>query len=480
MRGHVCCSLDPCSVKDAQLATPQTSTISRAMIRRGPIPSQSRAPTTPGPKLTGTAGAPSRWALGAVLEGKYRLDRILGVGAMGSVFAATHLRNGNRVAVKLLHHAVDPNSDVRVRFLREGYAANSVHHAGTVRVLDDGIAEDGALFLVMDLLEGETLQSLWERGGRVPSREVAQLMWQVLDVLSAAHEKGIVHRDVKPENLFVERDGTLRVLDFGVARLLEGTLIETRAGSIIGTLPYMAPEQMLGRNREVDARSDVWSVGATAFTLISGHFIHDAETPEEMLVFTASRQALSLARVAPRTPRAIVDVVDRALRFDKRDRWPSAKAMQAAMAEAYRCTQPIDERLEDDTGDTSTPRIAGRENVRFGRSLPGAMRHRLGVALSRVAWVRSPVASANQTAPATRFVVRSARAGAVALAVVGATMLAAYGAGQSPRAGGARILVPMAALSPPLASPVVTVVAAGYDAGAALFPSIPVPRAPAH
>jgi eukaryotic-like serine/threonine-protein kinase len=449
------------------------------MIRRDRIRSESRVPTTPGAKLAGTVEAPSRWALGAVLEGKYRLDRILGVGAMGSVFAATHLRNGNRVAVKLLHPAVHPNSDGRLRFLREGYAANSVRHAGTVRVLDDGVADDGALFLVMDLLEGETLQSLWERGGRVPPRDVAQLMWQVLDILSAAHENGIVHRDVKPENLFVERDGTLRILDFGVARLLEGTLIETRAGSIIGTLPYMAPEQMLGRNREVDARSDVWSVGATAFTLISGHFVHDAETPEEMLVFTASRQALSLARVAPRTPRAIVDVVDRALRFDKRERWASAKAMQAALAEAYRCTQPTDERLEDDAGDRSTPRLAGRENVRFGRSLPETMRHRLGVALSRGAWVRSPVAAASQTTPSTRLVVRWARAGAVALAVVGATMLAAHGAGRSPRAGASRILVQTAAPSPPLVSPVVSVVAAGYDAGGTPWPSIPVPRGPA-
>jgi eukaryotic-like serine/threonine-protein kinase len=127
----------------------------------------------------------------------------------------------------------------------------------------------------------------------------------------------------------------LRILDFGVARVLEGTFLETRAGSVIGTLPYMAPEQMLGKSHEVDARSDVWSVGATAFTLVSGCFVHAADTPEEMMVYTGSRQAPSLASVAPRVPSVFVEVVDRALRFDKSQRWPSARAMQSAFAEAY-------------------------------------------------------------------------------------------------------------------------------------------------
>ena len=276
-------------------------------------------------------------SIGTVIAGTYRLDRVLGTGAMASVFAATHLRNANRVAIKILHSDLTNNVDVRIRFLREGYAANSVRHAGTVRVLDDGTTESGAAFFVMELLEGETLEALWERRGRrIPPLEVAELMVQLLDILSAAHAKGIVHRDIKPENLFLELEGTLRVLDFGVARVLEGTLTETRAGSVIGTLPYMAPEQMLGKCHEVDARSDLWSVGATAFTLISGRFVHDAETPEEMMVFNGSRQARSLAEVAPYVASEFVDVVDRALRFDRTERWSSALAMRAAFAEVCR------------------------------------------------------------------------------------------------------------------------------------------------
>jgi serine/threonine protein kinase len=276
-------------------------------------------------------------SIGTVIAGTYRLDGVLGTGAMASVFAATHLRNANRVAIKILHFDLTNNVDVRVRFLREGYAANSVRHAGTVRALDDGTTESGAAFFVMELLEGETLEAFWERRGRqIPPLEVAELMVQLLDILSAAHAKGIVHRDIKPENLFVEHDGTLRVLDFGVARVLEGTLTETRAGSIIGTLPYMAPEQTLGKCHEVDARSDLWSVGATAFTLVSGRFVHDAETPEEMMVFNGSRQPRSLAEVAPDVASDFVDVVDRALRFDRTERWSSALAMRAAFAEMCR------------------------------------------------------------------------------------------------------------------------------------------------
>jgi serine/threonine protein kinase len=280
--------------------------------------------------------------IGTVIAGKYRLDRPLGSGAMASVFAATHVRNASRVALKILHSTLTDDADIRARFLREGYAANLVGHPGTVRALDEGTTEDGVVFFVMDLLEGEPLDAVWERRGyRLPPLEVAQLMCQLLDVLSAAHAKGIVHRDVKPENLFLEPDGTLRVLDFGVARVLDGTLTETRAGSVIGTLPYMAPEQMLGRTHEVDARSDLWSVGATAFTLVSGRFVHDAETPEEMMVFTGSRQVRSLADAASDVAPEFIEVVDRALRFDKRERWASALSMRTAFAAACRSLHPL-------------------------------------------------------------------------------------------------------------------------------------------
>ncbi len=205
----------------------------------------------------------ARARVGSVLNDKYRLDRVLGVGGMAAVYSATHLRNASRIAVKLLHPEMAVDTNIRRRFLREGYAANSVEHPGTVRILDDDTAVDGSVFLVMELLEGETLDHRWERSGhRLGGREVARLMYQVLDVLAAAHAKGIVHRDIKPENLFLTRGGILKVLDFGVARLIDGPVTATRPGhGIIGTPAFMAPEQVLGK--AVDPQSDLYAVGAT-------------------------------------------------------------------------------------------------------------------------------------------------------------------------------------------------------------------------
>jgi serine/threonine-protein kinase len=275
--------------------------------------------------------------IGSILNAKYRLERVLGIGGMAAVFAATHTRNKNRVAVKVLHRELALDAGLRERFLREGYAANSVEHPGTVRILDDDIAEDGAVFLVMELLEGETLDARWERKGRrLDAAHVAHLLHQLLDVLALAHAKGIVHRDIKPENLFLTREGTLKVLDFGVARLLERAVSVTRSGGVIGTPAFMAPEQVLGKTKEVDAQSDLWSVGATAFTLLSGHYVHEAETAEEMMVFTASRPARPIGSVLPGVPPALAQVVDRALAFSRLDRWPNARTMQAAVARAHR------------------------------------------------------------------------------------------------------------------------------------------------
>src|SRR3984957_13003313 len=270
----------------------------------------------------------ARQQIGRLLQKKYRLDSLLGVGGMASVFAATH-RNGNRVAVKLLHPELMLNKEALVRFLREGYAANKVEHRGTVRVLDDD-NDNGAAFLVMELLEGETVQELSERsGGALDPAKVLALAHQVLDVLAAAHDKGIVHRDIKPENLFLTRDGTLKVLDFGIARVRESTagVTVTKTGNPFGSPAYMAPEQALGRSREVDARTDIYAVGATMFTLLSGELVHEAESAHEMVIIAATKPARSLGVVMPGVRRELVDLVDRALSFESRARWPDARSM---------------------------------------------------------------------------------------------------------------------------------------------------------
>jgi serine/threonine-protein kinase len=273
---------------------------------------------------------------------------------MAAVFAGTH-RNGNRVAIKILHPLVAVDPGLRERFLREGYVANAVGHEGAVAVLDDDTTEDGAVFLVMELLEGETLDARAQRlGGHLPLAEVVRLGEHLLEVLVAAHGKGIVHRDIKPENIFMTRKGQLKVLDFGIARLLElaGATGSTRTGSTLGTPAFMPPEQALGHVKEIDGRSDIWAVGATMFALLSGRTVHDGSTVGELLVAAATKPARSISVVVPETPILLARVIDRALSFEKHQRWADAAEMLGALRDATEATTvlpPIDKATEGQT-----------------------------------------------------------------------------------------------------------------------------------
>lgn len=277
-------------------------------------------------------------AVGTVLRAKYHLDRVLGVGGMAVVYAATH-RNQKRVAIKILHAELSLREDVRARFLREGYAANTVDHPGAVAVLDDDVTDEGAAFLVMELLEGESLEHLWEKSGRkLPAEAILALGHQLLDVLAAAHAKSIVHRDIKPANLFLTREGQLKVLDFGIARVRDAaaSIAEaTGSGLVLGTPAFMSPEQALARAQEIDARTDVWAAGATLFSLLAGRHVHEGENSQQVLIRAATTPAPSLGSIAPEAPRSIVELVDRALAFDKGERWPSAEAMRDAIRDAH-------------------------------------------------------------------------------------------------------------------------------------------------
>ena len=279
----------------------------------------------------------ARARIGLIVKDKWRLDALLGVGGMAAVYSATH-RNKNRAAVKMLHAELSGDGETRKRFLREGYAANVVGHPGAVSVLDDDITEDGVAFLVMELLQGETLEArLVRKGDKLPINEVLAFADQLLDVLAAAHSKGIVHRDIKPENLFLTREGILKVLDFGIARVFESKshgVKKTRAGEIMGTPAFMAPEQALAKWDLVDGRTDLWAVGATMFTLITGDVVHPGESSNEQLIFSATRPARSVTTLARGLPRSVVEVVDRALAFKKEERWADARAMQQAVRAA--------------------------------------------------------------------------------------------------------------------------------------------------
>jgi serine/threonine-protein kinase len=193
----------------------------------------------------------------------------------------------------------------------------------------------------MELLEGETLDARAQRlGGRLSLGEVVRLGEELLEVLVAAHAKGIVHRDIKPENIFLTMKGQLKVLDFGIARLLElaGAASATRTGSMLGTPAFMPPEQALGYVKEIDGRSDIWAVGATMFTLLSGRTVHEGTTVNELLIAAATKPVISISTVMPDLPFLIAHAIDRSLAFDKARRWDDAGAMLEAIRDASEAT----------------------------------------------------------------------------------------------------------------------------------------------
>jgi serine/threonine-protein kinase len=282
--------------------------------------------------------APQAWALaqvGRVLSGRWTLVRCIGLGGSAAVFEAVH-RNGKPVAIKLLRPDRAQDARARRRFLREGYAANRVGHPRVVTVDDDGEEPDGTAFLVMELMRGESVDRLAERhGGRLPWAFVVQLTAELLEVLEAAHEKGIIHRDIKPANLFHAEEGGLRVLDFGLARcsVLSGDLGETQDGALLGTPAFMAPEQA----RAVDTggiAGDLWAVGATAFTLLAGRTVHEADSVDELLALAATASAPSLRVHVPDVPAAVAQVLQTALAYERDQRWPSASLMRRALLSA--------------------------------------------------------------------------------------------------------------------------------------------------
>lgn len=283
----------------------------------------------------------ARARIGTVLKQKWRLDRLLGVGGMAAVYAATHHTN-KRAAIKMLHAELSEDAAIRKRFLREGYVANSIGQRGAVAVDYDDVSEEGLAFLVMELLDGETIEQRWQRKGRVLSpHEALSVADQLLDTLAAAHARGIVHRDLKPDNLFLTRDGTVKVLDFGIARVreLSSPLSTTLAGSAMGTPTFMAPEQARGRWEDVDGRSDLWAVGATLYTLLTGEFVHSAETASETLAMAVTRPARSIAERRPDLHPSLVRFVDKALSYDKAARFADAATMQHALRVTFAETQ---------------------------------------------------------------------------------------------------------------------------------------------
>jgi serine/threonine-protein kinase len=272
--------------------------------------------------------------VGTVFRGKWTLERLLGVGGMAVVYAARH-KIGRVDAVKILRPEVARSADSRARFEQEAHAVNKLGHPGAVEIRDLDTAEDGSPFIVMELLDGAPLSEIAKQSGGLDAAAVLRYADDLLDVLAAAHAVNIIHRDIKPDNLFLLRDGRLKVLDFGIARMREGSpaALHTREGATLGTLGYMPPEQITGKSN-LDARADIFAVGATMFRLIANRRVHDARSESELLVKMATQPAPPLASVVPSAPKQVCTIIDRALAFNRDQRYPDARAMQAEVRAA--------------------------------------------------------------------------------------------------------------------------------------------------
>ena len=268
-----------------------------------------------------------------MLAGKYLLESMIGSGAFGSVFRARHLGLDHRVAVKVLRADAAGSAESMARFRREGVAACRVRHPNAVTVMDFGVTAGGAPFLVMELLDGGSLEAEIARAAPMTPQRCAEILIPLCGVLAEAHDVGILHRDIKPANVFLHRTRlgeTVKVLDFGIAKLLDAAAENlTMDGSIVGTPAYMAPERF--RGAALDGKSDIYSLGVLAYQMLSGRLPFDG--PENDLLAVAMRHLNEPVPPLPGVPGEVEEIVSLALAKDPKLR-PAAVPFAFAFARA--------------------------------------------------------------------------------------------------------------------------------------------------
>lgn len=271
--------------------------------------------------------------------GEYEIVRHLGSGAMGDVYAGRHPVIGKQVAVKVIKRPLAASSEAAERFIREARAVNRVDHANVLDVFACGRLDDGRPYLVMDLLEGESLGQRIRRDGALPAAAVLEILGPVCGALAAAHDEGVIHRDLKPDNVFLARGNRVFVLDFGIAKMLGEATAETAPGTLtgegvwLGTPAYMSPEQWTAEG--ASARSDIYALGAMLYEMLTGRVPYQARSVPAMMEkhFHAEVPPLTTSR-GDRLPASWQEVVRRAMAKNPADRYPDARALLAAARDA--------------------------------------------------------------------------------------------------------------------------------------------------
>jgi serine/threonine protein kinase len=285
--------------------------------------------------------------VGRTIAGRYKLVKCIGQGGMGTIFEAEHTLIGSKVAVKLLHEAFAEQREPVQRLYREARATGAIGHPNIIKVHDVGETSEGVPFLVMELLEGVSLGDHIERHGPQPIWFVLDVAEQMLSALHAAHEAGIIHRDLKSDNVFLLRDeeGALKIkiLDFGISKFIDPdfeNLKLTQTGSVLGTPYYMSPEQASGK-KDLDRRIDIYSAGVILYEALVGAIPHSASNYNALLIQIITQDVKSFRHIRPDVPHILEAAILRALARRRDDRWPTAMDFMEAII-AMRRSLPYD------------------------------------------------------------------------------------------------------------------------------------------
>ncbi|MDB4930420.1 MAG: Serine/threonine protein kinase PrkC, regulator of stationary phase, partial [Myxococcaceae bacterium] len=283
-----------------------------------------------------TRAKPTTDSTDGLIGGRYRVVRELGRGGMGTVYEAENVRTHRRVALKTMRDGAPDGDETRARFAREARAAGQLRHPNVVDVLDLGDDDGrGLRFIVQELLEGGDLGQCLRAVGSLAPRATLATLLPVMDALAAAHARGVFHRDVKPDNLFLHEGSAgvvPKVIDFGIAKLSANDVDPSRSitGEMVGSPNYVSPEQARG-DREVDGRADVWSMGMVFYKCLSGAVAYAAPTTSMLLAKIIYEEPTPLAALAPSLPRDLTAVIQRAVVKDRALRWSSMAEFAAAV-----------------------------------------------------------------------------------------------------------------------------------------------------
>jgi eukaryotic-like serine/threonine-protein kinase len=269
---------------------------------------------------------------GRRLGGRYALEQPIASGGMATVWRATDEVLGRSVAVKILHDNLVQDGALLERFRMEAVAAARLSHPAVVRVFDTGI-DDGVCYIVMELFEGATLANLLDTDGALPPDEAARVVGTTLQGLAHAHQEGVIHRDVKPSNILVGSEGTVKVTDFGIAKAAFAEGDVTTTGNLLGTAKYLAPEQVQGGG-VIDARADLYSAGIVLYEALTGRTPFEAETHLATATMRLTRDPTPPGSLRPGIPRGVEAVVLKALNRDPEDRFQTAEEMSEALDRA--------------------------------------------------------------------------------------------------------------------------------------------------